>query len=183
MRQLFKFVLAGIVAVAAVDAAKATDPIHLKLFDIDKTACWADQNMGCNLSGLNRSGFDASKAVLPSANFTSAQLSNEGDRKPANFTSAHLEGSNFTAATLTGAIFKNAHLNAAILRSADFSDADMSGAILTGADVLGAIFDRTRFCGTDLRGVLYLRTEQLTKAKCDAIPQLPVGVHCGDQKC
>ncbi len=73
-----------------------------------------------------------------------------------DFSSAKLEGANFSNADLGHASFRfadltGADLSRADLRNADFSGANLTGANLTGADATGADFDSATL--TDARGL------------------------------
>jgi uncharacterized protein YjbI with pentapeptide repeats len=97
-------------------------------------------------------GFD-----LRGADFTDARLAVDMRNQSmgimrADFSSARLEGANFTRADLGRAWFRFAKLQGARFTGAsllhvDFSGADLTGADLTGADATGADFGQAILTG------------------------------------
>jgi len=119
---------------------------------------------GANLSGAKLHGASLMEASLQGAKLNEANLSG-ADLSEANLYGANLSKAKLFQALLHGASLSEANLNKADLFEALLNEANLSGADLSGANLYGANLSNAILCRTDLRRVLHLKVEQLSKVK------------------
>lgn len=167
MAVVSRFVLAGVVALAATPAAAQDDgecpnPEGLRLTreELDAKLLahkkWIDEqrkNPGIPgkavLCNVDLTGSDLAGAYLPWANLTGVHL-NGADLARADLRASHLEGADLRGANLTGARLNGANLAGADLSASHLEGADLRGADLTGADLRASILVSAQLVGTNL---------------------------------
>lgn len=102
-------------------------------------------DFAADLSEINLSGSDLTRAILAGANLSNANLTN------ANLTNAALERCNLT----------NTNLSGANLTKACLSGAELNGTNMSGANLLYAAISQTYF-GADVRGAINVNTVDFT---------------------
>ncbi|MEE9614169.1 MAG: pentapeptide repeat-containing protein [Thermodesulfobacteriota bacterium] len=133
---------------------------------------WADLT-GAYLTGADLTGADLFTTDLTGAHLFGATLSE------AHLLAANLTGADLTGANLTGADLSRADLTGATLFTTDLTGAHLEGATLTGAKFFFAKLSGADLSTTDLREVMGLSCDQLTKARIWQMAYRDEDLGCG----
>jgi Pentapeptide repeats (8 copies) len=120
-----------------------------------------------NLRDADLNGIELWGADLWKVNFREAQL------WQAKLGGASLGRANLSEASLWQADLEGAYLWKANLEGANLTEANLEQANLEGSNLKGANLHQTNLINADLRNVVGLTRQQLSKAICDETTQLP----------
>ena len=96
------------------------------------------KNLGCNLQGIDLSGFHKPETGLAGADLEYAVLVG-ANLRDSNFTGAFMRHANLAGANLQNAVLRNAVLSSTNMTDVDLRGADLRGAYLVDANLTGVL--------------------------------------------
>jgi uncharacterized protein YjbI with pentapeptide repeats len=126
--------IAGMIVVAAYFGIAAIGNTDIYSF----TRVLTGKNLGCNLQGIDLSGFHKPETGLAGADLEYAVLIG-ANLRDSNFTGAFMRHANLAGANLQNAVLRNAVLSSTNMTDVDLRGADLRGAYLVDADLTGAL--------------------------------------------
>ena len=143
-REKWFIAMSGIIILAAyfgIAAIGNTDIYSL-------TRVITGQNLGCNLQGINLSGYHKPETGLAGADLEYAVLV-DANLSDSNFTGAFMRYADLSGAILQNAILRNAVLNSSNMTNVDLRGADLRGAYLADANLKGALVTSEQLATTN----------------------------------